>query len=118
MSNYKPGAKEKTTREQEDLVYRILKKWTGLNLAIDHTTNKSELKISALIQRLTSEIVCLLNNNYTQWQTLATFLEEFMDREFNTILEDNSHNEVAYQIWHLSNVVKNGVPAGVCEKGE
>lgn len=32
---------------------------------------------------------------------LADLLQDFMDLEFSTILDDNSCNEIGYQLWEL-----------------
>lgn len=77
----------------------IFNNWTGLKLALEHGMGgpSQEMKVMQLIDEITEKFAA---GNF-EWDVLADLLQDVMDTDFATILEDNSCNEIGYQLWEL-----------------
>uniref|UniRef100_A0A1B6M3G0 Pre-rRNA-processing protein TSR2 homolog n=1 Tax=Graphocephala atropunctata TaxID=36148 RepID=A0A1B6M3G0_9HEMI len=103
------SGKNKSTLSLKELVQLVLRNWTALNLAIDQgMMGGSPARSSALVQKITDEIMDFLNSGGTDRQILADLLEDFMENEFNSILEDTSQNEVACELLKLPVILNSG----------
>lgn len=81
------------------IVSVVFNNWTGLKLALEHGMGGpfQEAKVMQLIDEITERFTA---GNFL-WDAAADLLQDVMDSDFSTILEDNSCNEIGYQLWEL-----------------
>lgn len=79
-------------------ISKLFLKWTALNLAVEHGMGGSLSRWTAVIDDFTCEVAEMLTDATVSQQTLAEALELFMNQAFDTVLEDNSHNEIAREL--------------------
>lgn len=89
-----------------NVVETVFNTWTALKLAVEHGMGGHRGKEIAL--NLVNQVTDLFCKSDIEAEEIADFLIEFMDREFQTICEDNSPEEVAVVLWQFYQHCKSG----------
>uniref|UniRef100_A0A0N7Z8Z5 Pre-rRNA-processing protein TSR2 homolog n=1 Tax=Rhodnius neglectus TaxID=72488 RepID=A0A0N7Z8Z5_9HEMI len=92
----------------EEIVGIILNNWTGLKMCIEHGMGGSNSSVAEKVCCLIKLVIEKLNCANVSWENISDLLEEFMDVEFNTLLEDGSADEVAQIVYELFYLFKEG----------
>uniref|UniRef100_A0A069DW79 Pre-rRNA-processing protein TSR2 homolog n=1 Tax=Panstrongylus megistus TaxID=65343 RepID=A0A069DW79_9HEMI len=92
----------------EEIIGIILNNWTGLKMCIEHGMGGSSNLVAEKVSCMIKIIIEKLNCAKVSWENISDLLEEFMDVEFNTILEDGSPDEVAQIVCELFYLWKEG----------
>ncbi|RZF43755.1 hypothetical protein LSTR_LSTR009178 [Laodelphax striatellus] len=92
-----------STEEKFDTAVGIVfNNWTALKLCLEHgqggNTVDAHTKLLALLSEVKS---CFAKDPNLHWSDLADLLADYLDTEFDTLLEDESENEVAAHICEL-----------------
>ncbi|XP_039300814.1 pre-rRNA-processing protein TSR2 homolog [Nilaparvata lugens] len=93
----------KTTEEKfETAVGIVFNNWTALKLCLEHGQGGNPVTAHEKLLALLSEIKARFAKDANlHWSDLADMLADHMDAEFDTLLEDESENEVASHICQL-----------------
>uniref|UniRef100_A0A1B6DBK4 Pre-rRNA-processing protein TSR2 homolog n=1 Tax=Clastoptera arizonana TaxID=38151 RepID=A0A1B6DBK4_9HEMI len=84
----------------QEYVGIVFNNWTALKLAIEHGMGGPptvlEMKVNKIIDNISNLLV-----SGSEWEDVADTLANLMDDEFSTIIEDNSSDEVGFQLFQL-----------------
>ncbi|XP_011499807.1 PREDICTED: uncharacterized protein LOC105363741 [Ceratosolen solmsi marchali] len=85
-----------------NIIKRIFSNWTALKMAVEHGmgTKEQAYDFCIYVDKLLSM------NEQLHTTDIAAELEDYMDLEFNTKLEDNSETQVAEEIQRFNNYLK------------
>ncbi|KAK9500344.1 hypothetical protein O3M35_001625 [Rhynocoris fuscipes] len=92
----------------EDIIGIVFNNWSGLKMSIEHGMGGNNYSVSEKLLNMINIIMDNLNSTNYSWENISDNLDDIMDNEFNTLLEDNSSDEVAKVICELYLLWKNG----------
>jgi pre-rRNA-processing protein TSR2 len=87
-------------------VETVFSTWTALKLAVEHGMGGQQGKEMAV--EFVNQVADLFCKNDVGVEEVADFLADFMDKEFQTMCEDNSPDEVAIVLWQFYQHCKAG----------
>jgi pre-rRNA-processing protein TSR2 len=88
------------------VVETVFSTWTALRLAVEHGMGGQQGK--EIASQFVNQVADLFCKNDIGAEEAADFLAEFMDKEFQTVCEDNSPDEVATVLWQFYQHCKAG----------
>ena len=79
------------------IIRTVFSRWTALQLAVTHSMGgpESETKYEAFIQAFAEYLTNNLRPASTNDMEIQEYLDEILDEEFNTVLDDGSSYELA-----------------------
>jgi pre-rRNA-processing protein TSR2 len=89
-----------------NVVETVFSTWTALRLAVQHGMGGQQGREMAL--EFVNQVADLFCKNDVGAEEVADFLADFMDKEFQTVCEDNSPDEVAIVLWQFYQHCKAG----------
>ncbi|KAG5681777.1 hypothetical protein PVAND_011185 [Polypedilum vanderplanki] len=91
----------------KEIVVNIFCRWTGLKLAVEHGMAKNGLQTAIdFVDYVTDS--CMQSNVKINEEDLMDLLEDIMDQECDTILEDDSIKEISSILLRYLELLKNG----------
>ncbi|CAF0941128.1 unnamed protein product [Didymodactylos carnosus] len=96
------------------VIRAVFSRWTGLQLAISNgmggpmSEMKYEAFISALEEYLMRTIKCHTSMSTSVAKDIQEYLDDVMDDEFNTVLDDGSSEELSIILLNYVNMINNG----------
>ncbi|XP_065212186.1 pre-rRNA-processing protein TSR2 homolog [Planococcus citri] len=97
-----------------DCVISVFGNWSALQLAVDHGMGGSPQETHKKVSDMANSIATLcFSKNVTDGVDIASELEDLMDDNFDTLLEDGSADEVGQLLWDLSRQWLSGDKDGV-----
>ena len=89
-----------------NVVETVFSTWTALRLAVQHGMGGQQGREMAL--EFVNQVADLFCKYDVGAEEVADFLADFMDKEFQTVCEDNSPDEVAIVLWQFYQHCKAG----------
>ncbi len=79
------------------IIRSIFSRWTALQLAVTHSMggSESEVKYEAFIEAFGEYLTRTIRPSSTNESDIQEYLDEVLDEEFNTVLDDGSSSELA-----------------------
>lgn len=103
------------TADQKYLVFQqgvqaVFQRWTALRLAIMHGEQNAPAKAQALLEATIARVAV---PTFPDWTELSDFLDDSMEQDFATMVEDDSCDEVAQMVINIAEACRVGNFEGV-----
>jgi pre-rRNA-processing protein TSR2 len=92
------------------IIQSIFSRWTALQLAVTHSMggSESEAKYEAFIKAFGEYLIRNLRPSLSIESDIQQYLDEILDEEFNTILDDGSSYELAHLFLRYIHLILQG----------
>ncbi len=92
------------------IIRSIFSRWTALQLAVTHSMggSESEVKYEAFIEAFGGYLTRTIRPSSTNESDIQEYLDEVLDEEFNTVLDDGSSSELAQSFVRYIHLILQG----------